>query len=206
MQVLTLSSSRPRSSGELPQFERLAGTLSSRFARLHVEEVGPAIEGALQEMARAIVVEGSALARVRRRAGDPRRAYLADRWLRRSAGRLRRRTFPGGCSIGWRGAKWCPISPPRRRAGRRTRRRRAGLTDGRGWACRCCRGPGRLCAGRLDATNAAAAGRIRSSNACSCCRDLRRRRCSAAGMKRRCGPASPRSSGSMRGWRPTTSI
>ncbi len=61
MQLLTLSSSRPRSGGELPEFERLAGTLSSRFARLQVEEVGPAIEGALQEMARAIVVEGTAL-------------------------------------------------------------------------------------------------------------------------------------------------
>ena len=61
MQLLTLSSSRPRSGGELPEFEMLAGTLSSRFARLQVEEVGPAIEGALQEMARAIVVEGTAL-------------------------------------------------------------------------------------------------------------------------------------------------
>ena len=42
MQVIAFSSSRPGPEGELQQFERLTATLSSQFARLHVEEIGTA--------------------------------------------------------------------------------------------------------------------------------------------------------------------
>ena len=49
MQVVAFSSARSGHDGELQQFERLAATLSSRFARLHVEEIGPAIAGALEQ-------------------------------------------------------------------------------------------------------------------------------------------------------------
>ena len=61
MQVIAFSSSRPGPDGELQNFERLSATLSSQFARLHVEQIGPAILGALEEVGRAIDVEACAL-------------------------------------------------------------------------------------------------------------------------------------------------
>ena len=61
MQVIAFSSSRPGHDGELQNFERLSATLSSQFARLHVEQIGPAILGALEEVGRAIDVEACAL-------------------------------------------------------------------------------------------------------------------------------------------------
>ena len=61
MQVVAFSSARSGHDGELQQFERLAATLSSRFARLHVEEIGPAIVGALEQTGRAIDVDACAL-------------------------------------------------------------------------------------------------------------------------------------------------
>ena len=61
MQVVAFSSARSGHDGELQQFERLAATLSSRFARLHVEEIAPAIVGALEQTGRAIDVDACAL-------------------------------------------------------------------------------------------------------------------------------------------------
>jgi formate hydrogenlyase transcriptional activator len=57
---MTVVAFSPAASGhelELPQFERLAATLSSRFARLHVEDVAPAIAGALEQIGRPLGVE-----------------------------------------------------------------------------------------------------------------------------------------------------
>ena len=64
MQVIAFSSPRSGHDGrdaELQQFERLAGTLSSQFARLHVEEIAPAILGALEQVGLAIDVQACAL-------------------------------------------------------------------------------------------------------------------------------------------------
>ena len=64
MQVVAFSSPRSGHDGrdaELQQFERLAGTLSSQFARLHVEEIAPAILGALEQVGLAIDVQACAL-------------------------------------------------------------------------------------------------------------------------------------------------
>ena len=61
MQVLAFSSSRPGHDGELHHFERLTATLSSQFARLQVEEIGPAILGALEQVAQAMDVDACAL-------------------------------------------------------------------------------------------------------------------------------------------------
>ena len=64
MQVVAFSSPRSGPDGrdaELQQFERLAGTLSSQFARLHVEEIAPAILGALEQVGLAIDVQACAL-------------------------------------------------------------------------------------------------------------------------------------------------
>jgi formate hydrogenlyase transcriptional activator len=61
MQVIAFSSSRPGSDAELQQFERLASTLSSQFARLHVEQIGNAILGALDQVRRVIDADSCAL-------------------------------------------------------------------------------------------------------------------------------------------------
>ncbi len=61
MQVVAFSSTRLDSDEELQRFERLASTMSSQFARLHVEQIGPAIVGALEQIARVIDVETCAL-------------------------------------------------------------------------------------------------------------------------------------------------
>ena len=61
MQVIAFSSPRSGRDGELQQFERLAATLSSQFARLHVEEIAPAIVGALEQVGVAIDVQACAL-------------------------------------------------------------------------------------------------------------------------------------------------
>jgi transcriptional regulator with GAF, ATPase, and Fis domain len=61
MQVIAFSSPRSGRDGELQQFERLAATLSSQFARLHAEEIAPAIAGALQQVGLAIDVQACAL-------------------------------------------------------------------------------------------------------------------------------------------------
>ena len=61
MQVIAFSSARSGRDGELQQFERLAATLSSQFARLHVEEIAPAIVGALEQVGVAIDVQACAL-------------------------------------------------------------------------------------------------------------------------------------------------
>jgi formate hydrogenlyase transcriptional activator len=61
MQLIAFSPTHPGPDLELQQFERLTATLSSRFVRLHVEEIAPAIVGSLEQMARATDVDGSAL-------------------------------------------------------------------------------------------------------------------------------------------------
>ena len=61
MQLLAFSSSHSGSTGELHQFERLTGALSSQFVRLHVEEVAPAIAGALEQIAQAFDVASCTL-------------------------------------------------------------------------------------------------------------------------------------------------
>jgi formate hydrogenlyase transcriptional activator len=61
MQVVAISSARPGRDEELQQLERLAGALSSQFARLHGEEIESALQGALDQVGRAIGIGGSAL-------------------------------------------------------------------------------------------------------------------------------------------------
>jgi transcriptional regulator with GAF, ATPase, and Fis domain len=61
MPLIAFAPSYPGQDIELPQFERLAATLSSRFARLHVEEIAPAIAGALEEIGRAVGVDACTL-------------------------------------------------------------------------------------------------------------------------------------------------
>jgi transcriptional regulator with GAF, ATPase, and Fis domain len=61
MQVVAFSSNRPAAEEEVQQFERLAATLSSQFARLPFEQIAPAITGALEHIARAIDAEASTL-------------------------------------------------------------------------------------------------------------------------------------------------
>ena len=77
MQVVAFSSTRLDSDEELQRFERLASTMSSQFARLHVEQIGPAIVGALEQIARVIDVEACALVELTAGTGDHRRARLA---------------------------------------------------------------------------------------------------------------------------------
>jgi formate hydrogenlyase transcriptional activator len=61
MQVIPFASAHSESSDELQQFERLVATLSTEFARLHFEEIGPFIVRALEQVARAIDVDGGVL-------------------------------------------------------------------------------------------------------------------------------------------------
>ena len=61
MPLIAFAPTHPGQEMELPQFERLAATLSSRFARLHVEEIAPAIAGALDEIGRAVGVDACSL-------------------------------------------------------------------------------------------------------------------------------------------------
>ncbi len=60
MQVIASSSLHTRER-DVPLFERLAGTLSSQFARLPVEEIVPSIAGALEQVAGAVPVDASML-------------------------------------------------------------------------------------------------------------------------------------------------
>ncbi len=62
MQVIASSRSPVGPDHELRHFERLAPTLSSQFARLHVEQIVPSITGTLEQIAGAIDVEVSVLA------------------------------------------------------------------------------------------------------------------------------------------------
>ena len=59
MQALARSS--PARPEEMQRFELLVATLSSQFARLHVEEISPAILGALERVGRAADVDACAL-------------------------------------------------------------------------------------------------------------------------------------------------
>ena len=59
MQAVARSS--PARRDEMQRFELLAATLSSQFARLHVEEISPAILGALELVGRAADVDACAL-------------------------------------------------------------------------------------------------------------------------------------------------
>jgi transcriptional regulator with GAF, ATPase, and Fis domain len=61
MPLIAFAPPYPGQEIELPQFERLAATLSSRFARLHVEEIAPAIAGALEEIGHAVGVDACGL-------------------------------------------------------------------------------------------------------------------------------------------------
>jgi formate hydrogenlyase transcriptional activator len=61
MQVIAFTPPRPEPGQELHQFERLAATLSSQFARLHVEDIGAAIVGALEKVGQAVDVDACAL-------------------------------------------------------------------------------------------------------------------------------------------------
>src|SRR5262245_22784187 len=61
MQAVALSSSPTEPAVDLQPFERLAATVSSRFARMHIDEIGPALAGALEQLARAVDVDASAL-------------------------------------------------------------------------------------------------------------------------------------------------
>jgi formate hydrogenlyase transcriptional activator len=60
MQVIAFTS-HPQPDEELHQFERLAATLSSQFARLHVEEIASAIVDALESVGTAVDVDACAL-------------------------------------------------------------------------------------------------------------------------------------------------
>src|SRR5688572_8664282 len=61
MQVIAFSPPRTGPDGELQQFERLAATLSSQFTRLHVEDVGSAIVGALNQVGEATAADACSL-------------------------------------------------------------------------------------------------------------------------------------------------
>ena len=59
MQVIAFS--RPGTDNELQPFDRLAATMSSQFARLHVEQIGSAVAGTLEQIGRAIDLDACAL-------------------------------------------------------------------------------------------------------------------------------------------------
>ncbi len=61
MQVISFSSGRPGPDEELQRFERLAASLSSQFAQLHVEQISAAVAGALEQIGQTIDVDACAL-------------------------------------------------------------------------------------------------------------------------------------------------
>ncbi len=61
MQVIAFSPLRAGADDELRRFEKLAATLSSQFARLHVEQIAAAVAGALEQTGQAIGVGACAL-------------------------------------------------------------------------------------------------------------------------------------------------
>jgi formate hydrogenlyase transcriptional activator len=61
MQVIAFPPTPLTPDDELQQFERALVTLSSRFARVNAEEIGPAIVGALEQVAQALRVDAAAL-------------------------------------------------------------------------------------------------------------------------------------------------
>jgi formate hydrogenlyase transcriptional activator len=61
MKVVAFTRPQAGADDGLRQFERLAATLSSHFARLHVEQIGAAVAGALEQTAQAIGVTACAL-------------------------------------------------------------------------------------------------------------------------------------------------